>query len=59
MDYFDICFNTARDSNTRGILMKRSVGQATMISANFALIAVTLNYHAKTQESTLAAGGLL
>lgn len=39
--------------------MKRSVGQATMISANFALIAVTLNYHAKTQESTLAAGGLL
>lgn len=28
------------------------------MSANFALIAVTLNYHAKIQESTLAPGGL-
>lgn len=39
--------------------MDRSVGQATVTSAIFALVAVTLNDHAKTQESTLAAGGLL
>lgn len=35
------------------------VRQATIISANFAFIAVTLNYRAKIQENTLAAGGLL